>query len=150
MREDAFSSFKWLKASGLLAELVAKKWLVPTDISIEPAIQDLAPGVLEHQPIDFISYPYEWPFELLKRAALFHLDLHLLALESCFTLTDASAYNVQFVGTKPIFIDPTVAGVIRRGPDVVRPAAIQRTVSQSAAADVAAEDSIQCLVSGLG
>jgi ribosomal protein L11 methylase PrmA len=106
LREDAFSSFKWLKASGLLAELVAKKWLVPTDISIEPAIQDLAPGVLEHQRINFISYPYEWPFELLKRAALFHLDLHLLALESCFTLTDASAYNVQFIGAKPIFIDP--------------------------------------------
>ncbi len=42
----------------------------------------------------------------MKRAALFHLDLHLRALESGFTLTDASAYNVQFVGTKPIFIDP--------------------------------------------
>jgi ribosomal protein L11 methylase PrmA len=42
----------------------------------------------------------------LKRAALFHLDLHLKALESCFTLVDASAYNVQFDGTKPIFIDP--------------------------------------------
>jgi ribosomal protein L11 methylase PrmA len=106
LREDAFSSFKWLKASGLLTELVAKKWLVPTDISIEPAIQDLGPGILEHQPINFISYPYEWPFELLKRAALFHLNLHLLSLESCFTLADASAYNVQFVGAKPIFIDP--------------------------------------------
>ena len=62
--------------------------------------------MLEHEAINFISYPYEWPFALLKRAALFHLDLHLLALESNFTLIDASAYNVQFIGTKPIFIDP--------------------------------------------
>ncbi|SDR93096.1 class I SAM-dependent methyltransferase [Bradyrhizobium canariense] len=106
LREDAFSSFEWLKSSGFLAELVAKKWLVPTDVSSEPAIRDISQRVLEHEPIDFISYPYEWPFELLKRAALFHLDLHLLALESSFTLTDASAYNVQFIGTKPIFIDP--------------------------------------------
>jgi len=106
LREDAFSSFEWLRASGLLADLVTNKWLVPTDISIELAIQDVAPRVLEHEPINFISYPYEWPFELLKRAAVFHLDLHLKALESCFTLIDASAYNVQFEGTKPIFIDP--------------------------------------------
>ncbi|WP_249780637.1 class I SAM-dependent methyltransferase [Bradyrhizobium sp. dw_78] len=106
LREDAFSSFEWLKSSGFLAELVANKWLVPTDVSSEPAVQGLSQRVLEHRPIDFISYPYEWPFELLKRAALFHLDLHLLALDSGFTLTDASAYNVQFIGAKPIFIDP--------------------------------------------
>ncbi len=106
LREDGFSSFEWLKSSGLLADLVAKRWLVPTDISTELAIQEIAPHALEHEPIDFISYPYEWPFALLKRAALFHLDLHLRALQSCFTLTDASAYNVQFIGTQPIFIDP--------------------------------------------
>jgi ribosomal protein L11 methylase PrmA len=106
LREDAFNAFEALEASGLLAELVAKKWLVPTGISTELAIHDVAPRVLEHAPIPFISYPYEWSFELLKRAALFHLDLHLLSLESGFTLTDATAYNVQFVGIRPIFIDP--------------------------------------------
>jgi ribosomal protein L11 methylase PrmA len=106
LREDAFGGFERLKSSGLLAELFARKWLVPTELSLEPALSGLSDRVLEHQPIAFISYPYEWPFELLKRAALFHLDLHLLALEFGFTLTDASAYNVQFVGTDPIFIDP--------------------------------------------
>jgi ribosomal protein L11 methylase PrmA len=106
LREDAFSSFEWLKSSGFLAELVRKKWLVPTEVASEPAVRNLSQRVLEHEAISFISYPYEWPFELLKRAALFHLDLHLLALESSFTLIDASAYNVQFMGTKPIFIDP--------------------------------------------
>jgi ribosomal protein L11 methylase PrmA len=106
LREDAFAAFERLKSSGLLAELLARKWLVPTAVSFEPALIDHSSRILEHEPIAFISYPYEWPFELLKRAALFHLDLHLLALEFGFTLTDASAYNVQFVGTEPIFIDP--------------------------------------------
>jgi ribosomal protein L11 methylase PrmA len=106
LREDAFASFEQLKSSGLLAELFSRKWLVPTDVASEPALGDLSSRVLEHQPIGFISYPYEWPFELLKRAALFHLDLHLLALQFGFTLSDASAYNVQFTGTDPIFIDP--------------------------------------------
>ena len=106
LREDAFRSFERLNSSGLLAELVAKQWLVPTSASAEPALQALSPHVLEHQPVNFISYPYEWPFELLKRAALFHLDLHLFALQSGFTLADATAYNVQFLGTRPIFIDP--------------------------------------------
>jgi ribosomal protein L11 methylase PrmA len=106
LREDGFGAFERLKSSGLLAELVAQKRLVPTDVALQPSLADLASHVLEHEPINFISYPYEWPFELLKRAALFHLDLHLSVLESGFTLTDASAYNVQFVGNKPIFIDP--------------------------------------------
>jgi ribosomal protein L11 methylase PrmA len=106
LQEDAFRSFDQLKSSGLLSELVARDWLVPTDASSEPALQHLSRFILEHEPINFISYPYEWPFELLKRAALFHLDLHLFALQSNFTLSDASAYNVQFVGTRPVFIDP--------------------------------------------
>jgi ribosomal protein L11 methylase PrmA len=115
LREDAFSSFEWLRSSGFLAELVKKRWLVPTEVSSEPAVQNLSRHVLEHEAIDFISYPYEWPFELMRRAALFHLDLHLLALESGFTLIDASAYNVQFIGTRPIFIDPLSLVSYREG-----------------------------------
>lgn len=60
---------------------------------------------LEHSPQPFISYPYEWPFVLLQRAALHHIDLQLELLSSDFTLCDASAYNVQFQGTRPVFID---------------------------------------------
>jgi ribosomal protein L11 methylase PrmA len=61
--------------------------------------------MLEHERLPFVSYPYEWPFALLKRAALLHLDLHLRALERGVTLADASAYNVQFLGTRAVFID---------------------------------------------
>jgi ribosomal protein L11 methylase PrmA len=61
--------------------------------------------VLEHPRIDFISYPYCWSFYGLQAAALLTLDLHLDAMEHGLTLTDASAYNVQFLGPRPIFID---------------------------------------------
>ncbi|MCC6948214.1 MAG: class I SAM-dependent methyltransferase [Bradyrhizobiaceae bacterium] len=60
---------------------------------------------MEHPRIPFISYPYEWSFAVHRAAALLHLDLHLEALNSGFTLSDASAYNVQFRGTRPVFID---------------------------------------------
>lgn len=62
-------------------------------------------AVLGHEPIPFVSYPYEWPFGMLKDAALLHLDLLLAALDEGLTLKDASPYNVQWIGTRPIFID---------------------------------------------
>jgi ribosomal protein L11 methylase PrmA len=73
--------------------------------SVTSGIQGDFPLVLEHERIEVISYPFEWPFSLLKRAAELHLEIHLEALDSGFDLSDSSAYNVQFVGTRPLFID---------------------------------------------
>lgn len=55
--------------------------------------------------LPFISMPCEWSFSQLKQAALLTIDLHLLALRHGCILKDASAYNVQFSGPKPVFID---------------------------------------------
>ena len=55
--------------------------------------------------LPFISYPYEWSFEQLKDAALHTLLGLKAALKYGLTLKDASAYNIQFYGGKPIFID---------------------------------------------
>lgn len=63
------------------------------------------PLVLEHELVPVVSYPYEWGFAMLKDAALLTLELQLAAVAEGFTLKDGSAYNVQFVGTKPVFID---------------------------------------------
>jgi len=60
---------------------------------------------LEHEKIEFITYPHEWCFETLKEVAIFHLNLQKKALDSGFFLKDASPYNVQFKNGKPIFID---------------------------------------------
>lgn len=61
--------------------------------------------VLEHERVPYVSYPYEWTFDKLKRAALHHLEFHMYLLENGFNLSDGSAYNIQFIGEKPIFID---------------------------------------------
>jgi len=62
-------------------------------------------GVLEHSRIPYISYPYEWPFGLLKKAALLHLDLQIEALDAGFSFSDSSAYNIQFIGAQPLLMD---------------------------------------------
>jgi hypothetical protein len=64
-----------------------------------------AAAVLRHEPIPFVSYPYEWPFSMLKDAALLELELLRRALDEGLTLKDASPYNVQWRGSKPVFID---------------------------------------------
>jgi ribosomal protein L11 methylase PrmA len=61
--------------------------------------------ILEHPKLDAITYPYEWTFSALKDAALFHLQLQRELLTRDVALSDASAYNVQFIGSKPVFID---------------------------------------------
>jgi ribosomal protein L11 methylase PrmA len=61
--------------------------------------------LLEHPKLPFISYPYEWPFSALKDAAVAHLNIHLALLKDDLTLSDASAYNMQFWHGRPIFID---------------------------------------------
>ncbi len=55
--------------------------------------------------IGFVAHPYEWCFSQLKEAALLTLELQSRALDSGMRLKDASAYNVQFDGGRPILID---------------------------------------------
>ena len=62
-------------------------------------------GVLEHDRIPFITYPYELSFGMLRRAAELQLELLLAALDEGMTLKDASSYNIQWDGTRPVFID---------------------------------------------
>ena len=61
--------------------------------------------VIEVETVPFISYPSEWTFSQLKKAALLTLEIQKKALENNYSLKDASSYNVQFIGLKPVFID---------------------------------------------
>ena len=62
-------------------------------------------SAVEHDAVDFLTWPYEWPFAMLKDAAL--LQLHLLAtcVRAGWLLKDATPFNIQWDGTKPVFID---------------------------------------------
>ncbi|MGH3992381.1 MAG: hypothetical protein ACRDSN_07945, partial [Pseudonocardiaceae bacterium] len=72
-------------------------------------------GVLRHERIPFVSYPYEWTFSMLKDAALVQLDLLLAALDHDMVLKDSTPYNVQFKGARPVFVDIGSFERIREG-----------------------------------
>jgi ribosomal protein L11 methylase PrmA len=101
--------FEQVRATGLLDKLAADGLLVAWQEIERPGWladdQGVIAKVLEHEPLAFLSHPYEWSFAGLKAAALFHLDIHLQALARDVTLSDATAYNIQFRGPKPVFID---------------------------------------------
>ena len=104
--EYGIEAARAVRATGLITRLIAAGSLLPeeeiaTSLQGEPDVR----LVLEHPRIPFVSYPYEWPFRALQAAALLHLDIQIEALDAGVMLTDASAYNVQFIGSRPVFID---------------------------------------------
>lgn len=91
------SDYQLLMQSGLYTKLVEEGLLVPHS--------EQGPGVIRPQKIDFISYPYEWSFSMLRDAALVTLKIQSIALDYGMILKDASAYNIQFIEERPILID---------------------------------------------
>ena len=95
--------FEAYRSSGF-QEAVERSGRVVRTVQVAASEAGTAP-VLQHERVRFISYPYEWPFSLLKTAALFHLELNLDAIRHGLKMVDASAFNVQFDGVRPMFID---------------------------------------------
>lgn len=104
--------YRLLMQSGLYGDLVKRGWLVAHEevdsagsAGIENQDSNQALFVLKPREIAFISYPVEWSFSQLQDAALLTLDIAIRSLAYGMTLKDASAFNVQFEGSKPVFID---------------------------------------------
>jgi SAM-dependent methyltransferase len=96
-----------LVTSGFLTDLVERGLLVPfrtvdTTLGADPS---RVHAVIAPEPIDLISYPYEWTFGELQDAALRTLEIQQVAQAAGFTLKDASAFNIQFLRGKPVLID---------------------------------------------
>lgn len=99
-------NYDYLKSSGLYEALIKDRLLIPhTEVSLNLARNHLAYKVIQPQVVPFISYPYEWCFSQLKDAALLTLEVQKRSLSYGMSLKDASTYNIQFVGAKPMFID---------------------------------------------
>jgi SAM-dependent methyltransferase len=111
LSERGLADWEALAATDLFREGVAAGRLVATERVAEPdglpAELDSADvaAVLRHERIPVVSYPYEWPFAMLQDAALLELDLLLAALDEGLVLKDASPYNVQWRGSRPVFVD---------------------------------------------
>lgn len=117
--DRAAADWRALEERGLY-ETLRERGLVATRVLPDEEKQGL-PGtgswalVLEHQRVPFVSYPYEWSFAMLRDAALLQLDLLSTALDSGTSMKDGYAYNVQWRGVHPAFVDigsfePTTGG----------------------------------------
>lgn len=98
--------YDMLMESGLYAELLGKRLILEhEEVNVCSPRMESAYKVLMPAKVPFISYPYEWCFSQLKDTALLTLEIQMLSLEKGMSLKDASAYNVQFRGSEPVFID---------------------------------------------
>jgi len=96
------SFYRKFQKSGRLAE---SRECPPGEVPLPPEVRESWAGFLEHQPIDVITYPYEWTFGMLRDAARLQLDLLEAALGENMSLKDATPYNIQFTAGGPVFID---------------------------------------------
>jgi SAM-dependent methyltransferase len=111
LSERGLADWEALAASTLFRDKVAEGKLVGTEQLAKPnglpaeLDAERVAAVLRHDRVPVVSYPYEWPFGMLKDAALLELELLLAALDEDLMLKDASPYNVQWRGTQPVFVD---------------------------------------------
>ena len=106
----AYENWKSISAAPFFKALAAEGKLIgTTDASSEAAARTGAPGdwpfALAHETVPIVNYPYEWSFSMLKDAALLHLEILEKAIPAGWTLKDSSAYNIQFIGARAVFID---------------------------------------------
>jgi hypothetical protein len=95
-----------LMGSGLYEALSSSGLLIShSESDITPELPEKAYKILRPAPVGFVSYPYEWCFSQLQDAALKTLEIQRKCMDFGLSLKDCSAYNIQFIGGKPVFID---------------------------------------------
>jgi SAM-dependent methyltransferase len=116
VNERCRDAFDALMESGLYDDLVGAELLIDhEEVDQSLAASADAYKVLRPRRVPFVSYPHEWCFSQLKTAALITLEIQKRALERGMSLKDCSAFNVQFVGGKPVFIDTLSFERLREG-----------------------------------
>ena len=107
--QEGLSNWKFVSSLPFVQSGMRSGTIVGTELqSLFPNLEQLGgtlSGVLHHDRIPLITYPYEWSFSMLRAAALLQLELMLLAVESDAIFKDATPFNIQFQGTRPTFID---------------------------------------------
>lgn len=95
------SVLAWLN-SPLAQRWMNQRQMVPTRVvSAEPG----KTALLEHEPIFFPSYPWEWTPGQWIHAASLTLDLCEESIDSGLILKDATPLNVLFDGPRAVFVD---------------------------------------------
>jgi SAM-dependent methyltransferase len=111
LSKQAFENWEALNSKTFFKEYAEKGLIIGTENTdldkedLSAAVADNWFAFLKHQPVPFISYPYEWSFGMLKDAALLQLDLLSASLAEGMILKDSTPYNIQWQGSRPVFID---------------------------------------------
>ena len=96
-----FKQYNALTDSGFYNTLFKNELLIPHK-ELTTTSEEI---IIKAEKIPFITYPYEWSFNMYKEAALLTLKLQKYSLDNGFSLKDASAFNITFYKGKAIFID---------------------------------------------
>jgi hypothetical protein len=99
----AEANFRKMFEQGTIDRLVAKSLLVDTELT-DLRLDGYA-MVLKHRRLPFVSYPFEWCFEMLRDAAICIIDLESELATDGLTNVDGNPWNVIFDGTHPVFVD---------------------------------------------
>ena len=116
---DAADRVAGLLASSTIQELIERGALPQTRVLTREAVAALFSNsdlgyveallprglVLEHELIEFPSFPHEWCPQMLYAAGELTLDIQLRALQDGLTLKDATPTNVLFRSHQPVFVD---------------------------------------------
>jgi SAM-dependent methyltransferase len=85
---------------------VAKTTFLPRDDPASSRVIEMGwAAAVEHEAVEFVTWPYEWPFSMLKDAALLQLRLLDTAVRNGWMLKDATPFNIQWIGARPLFTD---------------------------------------------
>ena len=107
----AASTTERLLSESFIQRLIAngdmvKTTLLPHDDPVASRIVGMGwAAAVEHEPLEFLTWPYEWPFSMLKDAALLQLRLLDTAVRNGWILKDATPFNIQWKQARPVFID---------------------------------------------
>ena len=83
--------------SGLYKKLIDEGLLLSFEESLDLEINSKdVYKIVKQEGINFISYPYEWSFDMIKDAAITTLKIQEISMEYGMSLKDASSYNIQF------------------------------------------------------
>jgi hypothetical protein len=116
INEQGRADYDRLMSSGLYAALAeAGDLIAHEEVDLAVAALPDAYKVIRPERVPFVSYPYEWSFGQLKDAALLTLRLQKAAMARGLSLRDATAFNVMFVGGRPVLIDTLSFEALRPG-----------------------------------
>ena len=110
--EATLGHLRALEQAGILPRLIESGAVVGTRFVADAGLvatlaAEHAPfkAFLEHDVLSTLSYPYEWTISMIADAGIATLQVQDQVLGAAASLKDATAFNIQFVAGRPVFID---------------------------------------------